>query len=187
MRVDPSRDWNVFKQIFVDHGEGFKQFRPRYDTPDYEGLVNQRLDCGNPDKRGYLEYRCLACGQGTHRVAMSCTSSLCLRCAKVSVDDWVIQGSKMLHEGVLYRHVVLTVPDVLRTPFYQHADVLLSPFRPCGVKCLDEFFSTVSGTTLKGGYLVVVQPHGRHGQYNPHVHSMATSGGWDAQAEPWGH
>jgi hypothetical protein len=187
MIVEPSRDWNVFKQIFVDHWDGFKQFRPRYDTPYYEGLVDKMLGCGNPDKMGYIEYRCLDCGQGKHLVSMSCQSSLCLRCAKVYVDDWVTQVSKMLHEGVIYRHIVLTVPDVLRTPFYQNADVLLSPFMKCGVKCLDEFFSEVSGKALKGGYIVVVQTHGRNGQYNPHLHIIATRGGWDGQAKQWVH
>ena len=145
------------------------------------------LDCGNPDKMGYVEYRCLDCGQGKHLVSMSCKSSLCLRCAKVYVDDWVTQVSKMLHEGVIYRHIVLTVPDVLRPPLYQHADVLLSPFMPCGVKCLDDFLSEVSGKPLKGGYIVVVQTHGRNGHYNPHLHIIATSGGWDTQGEQWVH
>jgi hypothetical protein len=187
MIIEPARDWNVFKQIFVDHWQGFKQFRPRYATPYYESLVEKMLDCGNPDKMGYIEYRCLDCGQGKHLVSMSCKSSLCLRCAKVYVDDWVTQVSKMLHEGVIYRHIVLTVPDVLRTPFYQNADVLLSPFMKCGVKCLDDFFSEVSGKALKGGYIVVVQTHGRNGQYNPHLHIISTSGGWDAQAEQWVH
>jgi hypothetical protein len=50
MIVEPARDWNVFKQIFVDHWQRFKQFRPRYDTPYYESLVEKMLDCGNPDK-----------------------------------------------------------------------------------------------------------------------------------------
>ena len=62
---------------------------------------------------GSIEYRCLQCGEGTHRVAMSCKSSLCLRCAKVYVDNWVSQVSQMLHEGVIYRHIVLTVPAIL--------------------------------------------------------------------------
>ena len=62
MIVEPARDWNVFKQIFVDHWQGFQQFRPRYDTPYYESLVEKMLDCGNPDKMGYIEYRCLDCG-----------------------------------------------------------------------------------------------------------------------------
>ena len=35
-----------------------------------------------------IEYRCLHCGQGKHLVSMSCKSSLCLRCAKVHVDNW---------------------------------------------------------------------------------------------------
>jgi Transposase zinc-binding domain/AI2M/AI1M-like, HNH endonuclease len=48
--------------------------------------------------------------RGQHLVAMSCKSSLCLRCAKVTVDNWVSQVSQMLHEGVIYRHILLTVP-----------------------------------------------------------------------------
>lgn len=179
--------WNVFKEVFTEHWEGFKQFRPRYDTPYYDDLVGKMLRCGNPDQMGYIEYRCLHCGQGKHLVSMSCKSSLCLRCAKVYVDDWVAQVGKMLHEGVIYRHIVLTVPEVLRTTFYQNAQALLSPFMQCGVKCLDDFFSTVSGKALKGGYIVVIQTHGRNGQYNPHLHIIATSGGWDAQAKQWVH
>ena len=49
------------------------------------------LNCGNPDQMGDIEYRCQHCGEGTHRVAMTCKSSCCLRGAKVYVDDWVSQ------------------------------------------------------------------------------------------------
>ena len=59
MMAQASRDWSVFKQIFADHWQGFKQFRPRYDTPYYDSLVEKMLDCGNPDQMGYIEYRCL--------------------------------------------------------------------------------------------------------------------------------
>ncbi len=187
MIAESSQAWNVFKQIFADHWPGFKQFRPRYDTPYYDDLVAKMLGCGNPDTMGSIEYRCLHGGQGKHLVSMSCKSSLCLRCAKVYVDHWVSQVSKMLHDGVIYRHIVLTVPDRLSTPFYQHADTLLSAFMKCGVQCFDDFFSTVSGKTLKGGYIVVIQTHGRNGQYNPHLHIIATSGGWDEQAQKWVH
>jgi hypothetical protein len=118
---------------------------------------------------------------------MSCKSSLCLRCAKVYVDTWVSQVSQMLHEGVIYRHIVLTMPALLRTTFYQHANVLLSPFMRCGVQCLDDCFSRVSGRALQGGYIMVIQTHGRNGQYNPHLHIIATSGGWDRHARQWRH
>ena len=79
--------WNLFKQIFADHWDGFKRAHPRYDRRYYDGLVEKMLGCGNPDQMGYIDYRCLHCGEGTHRVAMSCKSSLCLRCAKVYVNS----------------------------------------------------------------------------------------------------
>ena len=70
---------------------------------------------------------------------MSCKSSLCLRCAKVSVDNWVSQVSQMLHAGVLYRHSILTVPAMFRTTFYHNAALLLSAWMRCGVQGLDDF------------------------------------------------
>jgi Putative transposase/Transposase zinc-binding domain len=187
MTAAATPDWNVFKQIFAEHWDGFTRVYPRYQRSYYDDLVEKMLGCGNPEKVGYIVYRCLHCGEGTHRVAMSCKSSLCLRCAKVYVDNWVSQVSRMLHEGVIYRHIVLTVPALLRTTFYQNARVLLSAFMRCGVTCLDDVFTRVSGRPLKGGYIVVIQTHGRNGQYNPHLHIIATSGGWDHKASQWVH
>src|SRR5246127_1958847 len=187
MLAAPSRDWNVFKQIFADHWGAFPHAHPRYQTSYYDGLVAKMLACGNPEKMGYVEYRCLQCGQGTHRVAMSCKSSLCLRCAKVHVDNWVSQVSTMLHEGVIYRHIILTVPAMFRTTFYHNAAVVLSALMRCGVQCLDDFYSEVRGKALRGGSIVVTHTHGRNGQYHPHLHLLATSGGYDAQGACWEH
>jgi hypothetical protein len=33
--------------------------------------------------------------------------SINARCAKVAVDNWVSQVRKVLHEGVIYRHIIL--------------------------------------------------------------------------------
>jgi len=187
MMTQPSRDWSVFKQIFADHWDTFQRGHPRYQTSYYDGLVAKMLACGNPEKMGYIEYRCLHCGQGKHLVAMSCKSSLCLRCAKVSVDNWVNQVSKALHEGVIYRHIILTVPAMFRMPFYQNAAVVLSAFMRCGGACLDDFYSEVRGKALRGGYITVLHTHGRNGQYHPHLHLLATSGGYDDQGERWEH
>ena len=110
MVAERSRDWSVFQQIFADPWEAFQHAHPRYQTPYYHGLVGKMLACGTPAKIGYREYRCLPCGQRKPVVAMSCTSSLCLRCAKVAVANGVSQVSRMLHEGVIDRHIILTVP-----------------------------------------------------------------------------
>ena len=175
MLAAPSRDWSVFKQIFADHWEPFQHAHPRYQTAYYDALVAKMLACGNPEKMGYVEYRCLQCGQGKHLVAMSCKSSLCLRCAKVYVDNWVSQVSQVLHEGVIYRHIILTVPAMFRTTFYQNAAVVLSALMRCGVQCLDDFYSEVRGKALKGGYIVVLHTHGRNGHYHQHSYYLALS------------
>jgi len=187
MLAAPSRDWSVFKQIFADHWEPFQHAHSRYQTPYYAGLVAKMLACGTPEKIGYIEYRCLHCGQGKHLVAMSCKSSLCLRCAKVHVDNWVSQVSQVLHEGVIYRHIILTVPAMFRTTFYQNAAVVLRAFMRCGAPCLDDFYSEVRGKALRGGDIVVLHTHGRNGQSHPHLHVIATSGGYDGQQARWEH
>jgi hypothetical protein len=187
MTAESTPAWHVFKQIFAEHWDGFKRVYPRYEQRYYDRLVDKMLECGNPDKMGSIEYGCLHCGEGTHRVSMRCQASLCLRCAKVYVENWVSQVSQMWHEGVIYRHIVLTRPAMLRQTFSQQAQALLSPCMRCGVQCLDDCFSRVSGRALQGGYIMVIQTHGRHGQDNPHLHGIATSGGWDQQAQPWVH
>jgi Transposase zinc-binding domain len=111
--------WNIFKQIFGEHWDGFKHIHPRYNKPYSDSLVDKMLGCGEPETIGAIAYRCLHGGQGKHLVAMSCKSSLCLRCAKVYVDNWVSQVRKRLPEGVIYRHLILTVPAMLRTTFYR--------------------------------------------------------------------
>src|SRR3712207_6239953 len=120
MKLDTIPGWSVFKQIFDDHWERFKRDNTRYDRIYYDELVEKKLGCGNPKQIGYTEYRCLDCGQGKHVVPMSCKSALCLRCAKVYVDDFVSQLSLSLHEGVIYRHAILTLPAMLRRTFYNH-------------------------------------------------------------------
>jgi len=187
MLAAPSGDWSVFQRIFADHWEAFQHAHPRYQTPYYNGLVDKMLGCGNPEKMGSIEYRGWQCGQSKHLVSMSCKSSLCLRCAKVYVDNWVSQVSKVLHEGVIYRHIILTVPAMFRTTFDQNAAGLLSALMRCGVQCLDDFYSEVRGKALKGGYITVIHTHGRNGQYHPHLHLIATSGGYDEVGECWEH
>ncbi len=83
MMAAPSRDWNIFKQIFADPWDGFIHAHPRYQPAYSNDLVSQRLACGNPDKMGYSAYRCQHGGQGQPLVAMSCQASRCLRCATV--------------------------------------------------------------------------------------------------------
>jgi len=175
-------DKNTFKKIFHDHWDAFKQFRPRFDNPDYNETVNKMLDCGDPDKMGFVQYRCCYCGE-IRRIAFTCKSCFCLSCAKVYTDRWADFVARRLLPGVTYRHVVLTMPEFLRIWFFRDP-TLLSPLMRAGNACLKDILNTCASVKLDIGNIIVLQTTGRSGHYNPHLHILMTAGGLDP-LEQW--
>jgi hypothetical protein len=57
----------------------------------------------------------------------------------VYVDNLVSQVSKILHEGVKYRHIALKMPENLRRVFYKYSKELSRELFSCGVRSLDSF------------------------------------------------
>ncbi len=183
---DQRVDKETFRQIFLDHWDGFKNTYPSYDTAQYEEVVQKMLECGS-EMGGYTEYICMQCGKDRRKVCFTCKGSFCLSCAKVYVDEFVEQVSRILVPGVIYRHVILTVPEQLRRYFYdaRHEGSLLSHFMRCGYECLEDVVSTVRRQDIKIGTIIVVQTHGRSGQYNPHLHIIMTNGGINEEKGKW--
>ena len=183
----PSRsDADIFKNIFHDHWYEFQIRFPQYDTDQYNEPVQKMLDCGE-EWGGYAEYLCTHCGKDARKVPFSCKSCFCLSCCKKYVDDFVGTMSTMLHPGMIYRHIVLTIPEQLRKKFFheRHDGKLLSLFMRCGYECLEDVVSTIKRKKLKIGCVVVVQTHGRSGRYNPHLHIIMTSGGINTDSGKW--
>ena len=131
-------DKETFKQLFRDHWEVFWQRQGHTLDAKVPEVVEKMLGCGDPAS-GYSTYLCEHCLE-EKRVALSCKSSFCLSCCKVYIDQWVRHIGQTLYEGVAYRHVVLTVPDVLRMPFF-HERSLLADLMQCGVKMLGDALS----------------------------------------------
>ena len=186
MTSKQDNDQNFFKDIFFDHWDLFKQQHPKYDDPQYTIPVQKMLECGQ-ESGGYTEYRCAHCGFDSFWVGFSCKSCFCLSCSKLYVDNFVVQVSKMLHPSMVYRHIVLTLPEQLRQPFYSvsHDGDLLSSLMKAGHECLEEVISVALRRALKIGTMIVVQTHGRSGCYNPHLHIIMTSGGIKEDTQTW--
>ena len=167
-----------FKKIFEDHWERFKQKHPAYNDVFYDQAVEKMLGCGDA-KNGYTEYRCTTCGVDIRRVPFTCKSPFCLSCGRVYSDSVVTQVSKVLHPGVTYRHIVLTVPKQLRKLFYEHRKnkALYSALMRAGYKCLEDVVSAAKRQGVTIGTIVVIHTHGRSGSYNPHIHVIMTDGG----------
>lgn len=164
---------NVFKQIFIDGWDEFKRKHPRYLSAD--DVVQKMLGCGDP-AGGHAVYVCPDC-QERRLVAFSCKSQFCLSCAKVYGEAWVASVQAMLHPGVKYRHLILTVPEGLRQLIYQHAAELLSGLMQAAQTTMDAVVARAKRQPISLGYIVVVQTAGRAATYNPHLHIMLTDGG----------
>lgn len=163
----------VFKQIFRDHWDGFREDNPGYG--DYhDGVIKKMLGCGDVAK-GFMAYRCLNCGE-LKRIPFSCKSSFCLSCAKVYTEQWVEYISKALFRGMKYRHVVLTVPEELRK-WFQEDTRLLGQLMRAGHAFYEDAVSYWLKKRVEVGSVVVLQTAGRSGNYNPHLHILCTSGG----------
>lgn len=164
---------NRFKQIFADGWEAFKRKHPRYEAVD--GVVQKMLGCGDA-ANGYAVYVCPDC-QERRVVAFSCKSQFCLSCAKVYGQQWVETVQGMLHPGVSYRHLILTVPEGLRMLIYQHAAELLDGLMQAARTAMDAVVACAKRQPVTLGYIVVLQTAGRSARYNPHLHVIVTDGG----------
>jgi len=186
LRASQKIDKGTFRQIFLDYWPGFKEKHPSYKKDQYEEVVQKMLGCGKKEG-GYTEYLCMRCGKDRRRICFTCKSSFCLSCAKVYVDNFVRKVSKSLHPGLTYRHVILTIPQQFRTYFFinRFDKDLLSALMQAGYECLEALAKQVRKQDLKIGAIIVVQTHGRSGEYNPHLHILMTNGGINEKAGRW--
>jgi len=171
--TQPEQAKNVFKQIFSDGWAAFVQRHPRYAAVDE--VVQKMLGCGDP-ANGHTLYLCPECLE-RHVVAFSCKSQFCLSCARVYGQSWVETVQEMLHPGVKYRHLILTVPEALRTLIYRHAVPLLEGLMRAARTAMDGVVTQAKRQIVRLGYIVVLQTGGRAATYNPHLHVLMTDGG----------
>ncbi len=83
----------------------------------------------------------------------------------------------MLHPGVTYRHLILTVPDALRTLLYQHAATVLDGLMQAAQQTMDAVVARAKRQAITLGSSVVLQTAGRSASYTPHLHVLLTDGG----------
>ena len=108
-----------------------------------------------------------------------------MSCAIPYTRRWVDYISRRLFPGVIYRHIILTVPDFLRIWFYRFRE-LLDPFIQAGFDCLNEVFATSARSKLDIGSIILPQTFGRKANWNTHLHIIQTAGGID-ENNRWRH
>jgi hypothetical protein len=183
--MDKKKD-NTFVKIFEENWEDFKGKYPGYDKDHYNKEVEKLINCGD-ESFGYIEFGCMFCGEHSHRVAFTCKGALCLSCSRVKSENFVGQVMSKLHPGVIYRHLILTIPDQLKSFFYKnrHEKDLYNKFYQIGFEYIQDVFEKVLGKRLKCGAIIVLHTTGRKGNYRPHLHIIVMNGGIDIISGRW--
>jgi hypothetical protein len=105
------------KEIFADSWDDFREEMAKQGKPIRQAIleeVEKVINCQDPDK-GFALYTCPKC-HVSMRVPFTCKSRFCNCCgAKYAKDRALTMSSKLLN--CAHRHVVFTIPEVLRKYF----------------------------------------------------------------------
>jgi len=137
--------------------------------------VHRYLECGRL-QGGFARIRCPTC-RGEHLLAFSCrTRNLCPSCqAKRSV----LFAERLREEivtPVSHRHVVFTIPKVLRGLFERERALLGLLARTAYQTVLRVLRAAAGVGAAVPGMVASIQTFGSYANFHPHMHSIVTEG-----------
>ena len=134
--------------------------------------IRKVFHCRNP-KNGTI-YCCDRCNQ-IRWVPFTCKSRFCPSCGNL----YNMQRANALAErmfDVPHRHVIFTIPDVLRHYFLENRSLLNVLFEASAQTYKEVIAQGFTGS-LSPGVICVLHTFSRSSDWNPHVHCLATEGG----------
>lgn len=134
--------------------------------------VEKMLSCG---ERGYRMYLCPDCGE-VKVIHFGCNSRVCTHCGKKFTDKWADNVARRTF-NVKHRHVVLTIPEELRSFFYEDR-TLLRVLMDCAINTVSDVLEWKLRYKATPGVIVVLHTYGRDMKFNPHLHCLVTEGGF---------
>lgn len=146
--------------------------------PVVREVADKFLECGVLD-HGFARVRCDAC---THEylLAFSCKARyFCPSCHAKRLAVWTLWlEDSLLVAGVPHRQVVLTIPKRLRA-WCLYRRSLLGDLARVAARTVTRAVRALTGEpTLAVGIVGCVQTHGSLANWHPHIHMIATDGGF---------
>ena len=105
------------------------------------------------------------------------TRNLCPSCEKKRSLLWAEWLQQEVLEAVPHRHLVLTMPRLLRPTFRRRRELLLD-LAQCGAESVAECLRRELGREVRPGIVVSIATAGDLVQWQPHLHLLSTDGGF---------
>jgi len=168
------KDFSV-KLIFENHWEDYLKTNKVREVELKE--VEKMLSCRGLQK-GCFVYSCNNCGKNLI-VPFGCNSRLCSCCGKRHTDKWAERLMKKIIKGLTYRHLTFSMPDIL-WGYIKENRSLQKIIMDMASLTIKEMFSEAIGFEVDVGIVEVLHSFGRDLVFKPHVHALATEGGYNS-------
>jgi len=133
------------------------------------------LTCKDESRGCFICY-CKKCNS-YQTVPLGCNSRLCSDCGKRYTDKWADKLANKVARDIVHRHLTFSLPVELRLPIKENR-YLQKIISDASSKTIKKVFSKMKHRTLMPGVIGVVHPFGKDLKFNPHVHCIATEGGF---------
>lgn len=137
--------------------------------PVVERVLREFLTCGLAE-RGFARAWCSTC-RTSYLIPYSC------RGRSLLWAEWLHQE---VLEPVSHRQVVVTIPRLLR-PHFRRRRELLRHLVQCASDALGAYVARQVRQDLRPGIVVSVATVGDQAQWHPHLHILATDGGFSGE------
>jgi hypothetical protein len=142
--------------------------------PVVERVLRGFIECGDV-ARGFARAWCSTC-RTSYLIPYSCRGrSFCPSCEKKHSILWAEWLREEVLEPVPHRHVVFSMPRLLRGIFRKRRELLLD-LSQCGAEALSEYIRSELGADTRPGIVVAIATAGDMLQWNVHLHVLASDG-----------
>ena len=147
--------------------------------PVVERVLREFLTCGLAEG-GFARAWCSTCRK-SYLIPYSCRGrSFCPSCEKKRSLLWAEWLRQEVLEPVQHRHVVVTIPRLLR-PLFRRRRELLRDLARCASDALGAYVRSRLREDVQPGIVVSIATAGDLAQWHPHLHILASDGGFSGE------
>jgi len=144
-------------------------------------VVHRLIDCGNP-LCGFARIRCTGCKKEAFRPFSFKTRGFCPSCQARFAAEWSVFLVDELLEPVPHRHIIFTIPKILR-PYFRYNRKLINGLSRAAHRAIQTYVQYVFDETVTLGMIAVRQQFGEAARHHPHTHVLFAEGVWNANRE----
>ncbi len=147
-----------------------------------DDIVMRYLDCGVLES-GFARVFCDHC-KDEYLLPYSCKCrGFCPSCNAKRAAAFVAFLKDELLQNVCHAQWVFTIPKMLRPYFLYHRELLGQLCQAAYETVKELLVAAVEDKDIRPGMVAVIQTFAQTLRWNPHVHALATRGGWNADGQ----